>query len=145
MHGLLQALSCRLPGSGKTTLLDAMSGRLRRTGTLLGEVFVNGQELHREQFQDCFSYVLQVPASWPARRSWEVGGAPWKMLTGPSPQSDTLLSNLTVRETLNYTALLAIRRGSQSFFQKKVGASLWPHTPSSLHLPIPPHQSSLRV
>ena len=106
---------------------------------------MNGQELHREQFQDCFSYVLQVPASWPARRSWEVGGAPWKMLTGPSPQSDTLLSNLTVRETLNYTALLAIRRGSQSFFQKKVGASLWPHTPSSLHLPIPPHQSSLRV
>lgn len=82
-------------GSGKTTLLDAMSGRLRRTGTLLGEVFVNGQELHREQFQDCFSYVLQ---------------------------SDTLLSNLTVRETLNYTALLAIRRGSQSFFQKKVEA-----------------------
>uniref|UniRef100_A0A4W2DWJ2 ATP binding cassette subfamily G member 5 n=1 Tax=Bos indicus x Bos taurus TaxID=30522 RepID=A0A4W2DWJ2_BOBOX len=81
--------------SGKTTLLDAMSGRLRRTGTLLGEVFVNGQELHREQFQDCFSYVLQ---------------------------SDTLLSNLTVRETLNYTALLAIRRGSQSFFQKKVEA-----------------------
>ncbi|XP_025116729.2 ATP-binding cassette sub-family G member 5 isoform X4 [Bubalus bubalis] len=82
-------------GSGKTTLLDAMSGRLRRTGTLLGEVFVNGQELHREQFQDCFSYVLQ---------------------------SDTLLSNLTVRETLNYTALLAIRHGSQSFFQKKVEA-----------------------
>ncbi|OWK10554.1 ABCG5, partial [Cervus elaphus hippelaphus] len=87
--------SCRPPGSGKTTLLDAMSGRLRRTGTLLGEVFVNGQELRREQFQDCFSYVLQ---------------------------SDTLLSNLTVRETLNYTALLAIRRGSQGFFQKKVEA-----------------------
>ncbi|KAB0363234.1 hypothetical protein FD754_007390 [Muntiacus muntjak] len=82
-------------GSGKTTLLDAMSGRLRRTGTLLGEVFVNGQELRREQFQDCFSYVLQ---------------------------SDTLLSNLTVRETLNYTALLAIRHGSQGFFQKKVEA-----------------------
>lgn len=115
--------SC-LPGSGKTTLLDAMSGRLRRTGTLLGEVFVNGQELRREQFQDCFSYVLQVPGSWPARRSWEGGGPPRKMLTGPSLQSDTLLSNLTVRETLNYTALLAIRRGSQGFFQKKVGTAL---------------------
>ncbi|XP_032095329.1 ATP-binding cassette sub-family G member 5 isoform X1 [Sapajus apella] len=82
-------------GSGKTTLLDAMSGRLRRTGTFLGEVYVNGQELRRDQFQDCFSYVLQ---------------------------SDTLLSSLTVRETLRYTALLAIRRGSPGFFQKKVEA-----------------------
>ncbi|XP_060165107.1 ATP-binding cassette sub-family G member 5 isoform X2 [Globicephala melas] len=82
-------------GSGKTTLLDAMSGRLRHTGTLLGDVFVNGRALRREQFQDCFSYVLQ---------------------------SDTLLSSLTVRETLCYTALLAIRGGSQGFFQKKVEA-----------------------
>ncbi|XP_017400339.1 ATP-binding cassette sub-family G member 5 isoform X2 [Cebus imitator] len=82
-------------GSGKTTLLDAMSGRLRRTGTFLGEVYVNGQELRRDQFQDCFSYVLQ---------------------------SDTLLSSLTVRETLRYTALLAIRRGSPGFFRKKVEA-----------------------
>ncbi|XP_017718233.1 PREDICTED: ATP-binding cassette sub-family G member 5 isoform X2 [Rhinopithecus bieti] len=82
-------------GSGKTTLLDAMSGRLRRTGTFLGEVYVNGRALRREQFQDCFSYVLQ---------------------------SDTLLSSLTVRETLRYTALLAIRRGNPGFFQKKVEA-----------------------
>ncbi|XP_011711389.1 ATP-binding cassette sub-family G member 5 isoform X2 [Macaca nemestrina] len=82
-------------GSGKTTLLDAMSGRLRRTGTFLGEVYVNGRTLRREQFQDCFSYVLQ---------------------------SDTLLSSLTVRETLRYTALLAIRRGNPGFFQQKVEA-----------------------
>ncbi|XP_059262197.1 ATP-binding cassette sub-family G member 5 isoform X2 [Mustela nigripes] len=82
-------------GSGKTTLLDAMSGRLRRTGTFLGDVFVNGQPLRREQFQDCFSYVQQ---------------------------SDTLLSNLTVRETLCYAALLAVRQGSPGFFQRKVDA-----------------------
>ncbi|XP_006778709.1 PREDICTED: ATP-binding cassette sub-family G member 5 [Myotis davidii] len=82
-------------GSGKTTLLDAVSGRLRRQGTLLGEVCVNGQALRRDQFQDCFSYVLQ---------------------------SDTLLSSLTVRETLGYTALLAIRGASPAFIQKKVEA-----------------------
>ncbi|XP_011359646.1 ATP-binding cassette sub-family G member 5 [Pteropus vampyrus] len=82
-------------GSGKTTLLDAMSGRLWRMGTLLGDVRVNGQALRRDQFQDCFSYVLQ---------------------------SDTLLSSLTVRETLRYTALLAIRGGSPSYIQKKVEA-----------------------
>uniref|UniRef100_A0A8C0XIP4 ATP-binding cassette sub-family G member 5 n=1 Tax=Castor canadensis TaxID=51338 RepID=A0A8C0XIP4_CASCN len=80
-------------GSGKTTLLDAISGRLQRTGTLAGEVCVNGRKLHRDQFQDCFSYVLQ---------------------------SDTFLSNLTVRETLRYTAMLAIRHSSADFFQKKV-------------------------
>ncbi|XP_078300551.1 ATP-binding cassette sub-family G member 5 isoform X2 [Panthera onca] len=82
-------------GSGKTTLLDAMSGRLRRMGTFLGEVFMNGRLLHKDQFQDCFSYVQQ---------------------------SDTLLSNLTVRETLRYAALLAGRRCSPGFLQKKVDA-----------------------
>lgn len=63
MRRLLQALLLSPPGSGKTTLLDAISGRLRRTGTLEGEVFVNGRALHRDQFQDCFSYVLQVGVS----------------------------------------------------------------------------------
>ncbi|KAM6180341.1 ATP-binding cassette sub-family G member 5 [Erethizon dorsatum] len=82
-------------GSGKTTLLDAISGRLRRTGTLLGEVYVNGRPLRRDQFQDCFSYVMQ---------------------------SDTFLSSLTVRETLRYTAMLTTRHGSADFFQKKVEA-----------------------
>nr|XP_048272290.1 ATP-binding cassette sub-family G member 5 [Myodes glareolus] len=83
-------------GSGKTTLLDAISGRLRRTGTLEGEVFVNGRRLRRDQFQDCFSYVLQ---------------------------SDVFLSSLTVRETLRYTAMLALRRRSSSdFYNKKVEA-----------------------
>lgn len=82
-------------GSGKTTLLDAISGRLRRTGTLEGEVFVNGHGLRRDQFQDCFSYVLQ---------------------------SDVFLSSLTVRETLRYTAMLALRRSSSDFYNKKVEA-----------------------
>ncbi|XP_055475014.1 ATP-binding cassette sub-family G member 5 [Psammomys obesus] len=82
-------------GSGKTTLLDAISGRLRRTGTLEGEVFVNGRALHRDQFQDCFSYVLQ---------------------------SDVFLSSLTVRETLSYTAMLALRRSSSDFYNRKVEA-----------------------
>lgn len=62
-RGSSRAFSCRPLGSGKTTLLDAISGRLRRTGTLEGEVFVNGCELRRDQFQDCFSYVLQVGVS----------------------------------------------------------------------------------
>ncbi|KAM5143272.1 ATP-binding cassette sub-family G member 5 [Callospermophilus lateralis] len=82
-------------GSGKTTLLDAISGRLRLTGTLLGDVCVNGRSLHQDQFQDCFSYVQQ---------------------------SDTFLSSLTVRETLHYTAMLAIRGGSGDFFHRKVEA-----------------------
>uniref|UniRef100_A0A8C9UQ64 ATP binding cassette subfamily G member 5 n=1 Tax=Spermophilus dauricus TaxID=99837 RepID=A0A8C9UQ64_SPEDA len=81
--------------SGKTTLLDAISGRLRLTGTLLGDVCVNGRSLRQDQFQDCFSYVQQ---------------------------SDTFLSSLTVRETLHYTAMLAIRSGSGDFFHRKVEA-----------------------
>ncbi|KAJ8248317.1 hypothetical protein GJAV_G00240710 [Gymnothorax javanicus] len=81
-------------GSGKTTLLDVISGRIGRAGFLMGEVFVNGRKLKQEQFQDCFSYVLQ---------------------------SDNLLSYLTVEETLTFTAQLALRRHSAEAIRKKVG------------------------
>ena len=47
-------------GSGKTTLLDAISGRIGNSGTLLGDILVNGRKMKREEYQDCFSYVLQV-------------------------------------------------------------------------------------
>ncbi|XP_013887735.1 ATP-binding cassette sub-family G member 5 [Austrofundulus limnaeus] len=82
-------------GSGKTTLLDAISGRIGSDGTLLGEVFINGRKLKREEYQDCFSYVLQ---------------------------SDNLLSYLTVEETLTYTAQLALRKHSAEAIKKKVSA-----------------------
>ncbi|XP_020505898.2 ATP-binding cassette sub-family G member 5 [Labrus bergylta] len=82
-------------GSGKTTLLDAVSGRIGNVGTLLGEVFINGRKMKREEYQDCFSYVLQ---------------------------SDNLLSYLTVEETLTYTAQLALRKHSAKAIKKKVSA-----------------------
>ncbi|XP_069810509.1 ATP-binding cassette sub-family G member 5 [Dendropsophus ebraccatus] len=80
-------------GSGKTTLLDAVSGRIGHKGTLLGDVYVNGSQLKKEQFQDCFSYVLQ---------------------------HDSLLPYLTVRETLTYTAMLALQKHSKEAIRKKV-------------------------
>lgn len=82
-------------GSGKTTLLDAMSGRIGNSGTLLGDVYVNGRKLKREEYPDCFSYVLQ---------------------------SDNLLSYLTVEETLTYTAQLALRKHSAEAIKKKVSS-----------------------
>lgn len=82
-------------GSGKTTLLDAIAGRIGNSGNLLGDIFVNGRKLKTEQFQDCFSYVLQ---------------------------SDNLLSYLTVEETLTYTAQLALRKHSAEAIRKKVTA-----------------------
>uniref|UniRef100_A0A8C4IB47 ATP-binding cassette sub-family G member 5 n=1 Tax=Dicentrarchus labrax TaxID=13489 RepID=A0A8C4IB47_DICLA len=82
-------------GSGKTTLLDAISGRIGNCGTLLGEIFINGRKMKREEYQDCFSYVLQ---------------------------SDNLLSYLTVEETLTYTAQLALRKHSAEAIKKKVSA-----------------------
>ncbi|XP_054977345.1 ATP-binding cassette sub-family G member 5 [Sorex araneus] len=85
-------------GSGKTTLLDAVSGRLRRrSGSWAGEVRVSGWALRRAQVRDCCSYVLQ---------------------------SDVLLSGLTVRETLSFTALLACRGGPARSLHKKVEAVL---------------------
>ncbi|XP_010189295.1 PREDICTED: ATP-binding cassette sub-family G member 5 [Mesitornis unicolor] len=82
-------------GSGKTTLLDAISGRLGHKDNFFGEVYVNGRQLKKEQFRDCFSYV---------------------------PQSDTLLSFLTVQESLTYTALLTLQKCSNDFIKKKVDA-----------------------
>ncbi|XP_077438028.1 ATP-binding cassette sub-family G member 5 [Vanacampus margaritifer] len=84
-------------GSGKTTLLDAISGRIGNSGTLSGDVFVNGRKLAREEYRDCFSYVLQ---------------------------SDNLLSYLTVEETLTYTAQLALRKHSAKAIQSKVSAAM---------------------
>ncbi|XP_034464763.1 ATP-binding cassette sub-family G member 5 [Hippoglossus hippoglossus] len=84
-------------GSGKTTLLDAISGRIGHRATLLGEIFINGRKLKREEYQDCFSYVLQ---------------------------SDNLLSYLTVEETLTYTAQLALRKHSAEAIKKKVSAAM---------------------
>ncbi|NXQ92876.1 ABCG5 protein, partial [Sagittarius serpentarius] len=82
-------------GSGKTTLLDAISGRLGHKDNFFGEVYVNGHQLKKEQFRDCFSYV---------------------------PQSDTLLSFLTIQESLTYTALLTLQKRSDDFIKKKVDA-----------------------
>ncbi|NWJ00364.1 ABCG5 protein, partial [Crypturellus undulatus] len=82
-------------GSGKTTLLDAVAGRLEHKDSFFGEVYVNGRQLKKEQFKDCFSYV---------------------------PQNDTLLSFLTVQESLTYTALLARQKCSSNFIKKKVEA-----------------------
>lgn len=48
-------------GSGKTTLLNAIAGRIGNAGTLQGDVFINGRKIKAGKFQDCFSYVLQVP------------------------------------------------------------------------------------
>ncbi|XP_061482109.1 ATP-binding cassette sub-family G member 5 [Rhineura floridana] len=82
-------------GSGKTTLLDAIAGRLSHKTNFAGQVYVNGQELRPEQFQDTFSYVLQ---------------------------NDTLLSYLTIEECLTYTALLALQKHSSNFIKEKVDA-----------------------
>ncbi|NXC48619.1 ABCG5 protein, partial [Penelope pileata] len=82
-------------GSGKTTLLDAISGRLGHKDSFFGEVYVNGRQLKKEQFRDCFSYV---------------------------PQTDALLSFLTIQESLTYTAFLALRKRSNNFIKKKVAA-----------------------
>ncbi|KAL3895831.1 MAG: hypothetical protein SGCHY_004460 [Lobulomycetales sp.] len=67
-------------GAGKSTLLNAISGRLNN-GTLSGSVLLNGQEREEESWRKLCSYV---------------------------EQDDILYENLTVYETLLYSARLRL-------------------------------------
>lgn len=69
-------------GAGKSTLLDIL-GRRAKTGTVTGEVYVNGRVLHSSTFRRVAGFV---------------------------DQEDTLLPTLTVYETVLYSALLRLPR-----------------------------------
>lgn len=66
-------------GSGKTSLLDIIS--CRSSGTMTGYVCINDVKCTRDVIQQRSTYVMQA---------------------------DRLLPNLTVRETLRYTARLKL-------------------------------------
>lgn len=77
-------------GSGKTTLLDILA-RKSKKGTVTGTKLVNGQFIKDEDFRDVVGFV---------------------------DQEDTLMSTLTVYETVLYSALLRLPR-DMSFEAKK--------------------------
>jgi ATP-binding cassette subfamily G (WHITE) protein 2 len=66
-------------GSGKTTLLNVLARRIKRNVT--GDILVNGEEVHGSRLKRRMAYVLQ---------------------------DDLFFPNLTVRETVNYTAYLKL-------------------------------------
>ena len=73
-------------GSGKTTCLDVLAGR-RRTGTMGGEVYVNGRPLHHGRDTQAYfaantGYMLQL--------------------------AEAFCAELTVRENLAYAAMLRL-------------------------------------
>ncbi|KAK3598078.1 hypothetical protein CHS0354_014614 [Potamilus streckersoni] len=76
-------------GSGKTSLLDVIS--CRSSGSVTGKVYYNNHEVTEAIIQDHASYVMQA---------------------------DRLLPNLTVRETLLYTARLKLP-GNTSYSEIK--------------------------
>ena len=83
-------------GAGKTTLLDVLAGR-KNTGTLKGDVYVNGHKLVPERFKYVSAYVMQ---------------------------DDILLGSLTTKETLEYTAELRFPLASKEELARKVQVSL---------------------
>ena len=75
-------------GAGKSTLLDLLAHKAKR-GTVGGDIFVNGRKI----------------------KGGEDGGAEeWKRVVGFVDQEDTLMSTLTVYETVLYSALLRLPR-----------------------------------
>ena len=79
-------------GSGKTSLLDVIAGR--SSGTVTGHVYYNNYACTRRLIKQRATYVMQA---------------------------DRLLPNLTVRETLRYTARLKLPgKSSVSDIENKV-------------------------
>lgn len=71
-------------GSGKTTLLNVLAGRQATSkATTAGDILVNGRALPKNVFQHLSSFV---------------------------EQEDALIGSLTVRETLDFAARLALPR-----------------------------------
>jgi len=77
-------------GAGKSTLLDILARKTKR-GHVTGEVMVNGRQVNREEYRSVTGYV---------------------------DQEDTLMSTLTVYETVLYSALLRLPR-EMSYAAKK--------------------------
>lgn len=77
-------------GAGKSTFLDILA-RKRKRGTVLGRTLVNGREVSDSDFKKVMGFV---------------------------DQEDTLMSTLTVYETILYSALLRLPR-EMSFEAKK--------------------------
>jgi len=75
-------------GAGKSTLLDILARKSKR-GVVGGEIFVNGRNISGEE---------------------NGGGEEWKRVVGFVDQEDTLMSTLTVYETVLYSALLRLPR-----------------------------------
>ncbi|KAJ3130584.1 hypothetical protein HK101_005054, partial [Irineochytrium annulatum] len=78
-------------GAGKTTLLDILAGK-SKTGTVAGDILVNGKKIKHDDYRSIIGYV---------------------------DQEDTLMDTLTVYETILYSALLRLPR-SMSLDHKKL-------------------------
>ncbi|KAI8147379.1 hypothetical protein BJV82DRAFT_595272 [Fennellomyces sp. T-0311] len=77
-------------GSGKTTLLDILANRTK-TGTVTGDVYVNGHTLSSAEYKRLIGYV---------------------------DQEDTMIPTLTVYETILYSALLRLPRSMSTAAKK---------------------------
>ncbi|KAI8096551.1 putative ABC transporter [Halteromyces radiatus] len=77
-------------GAGKTTLLDILANRTK-SGTVSGQVLVNGHQLSPRQYKSLIGYV---------------------------DQEDTMISTLTVYETILYSALLRLPRSMSTAAKK---------------------------
>ena len=82
--------------AGKTTLLDILAGRNKATGTLTGDILVNGHP-QSGNFKYVSAYVMQ---------------------------DDVLLGSLTVMESLEYTAKLRMLHATSDEVAAKVASLL---------------------
>ena len=87
-----------LVGSGKTSLLDVIA--CRTSGRVVGGIYLNNRLMTVKIFQHEAGYVMQA---------------------------DRLIANLTVRETLTFTASLKFAKASAGTISRRVGMQLRDH------------------
>lgn len=108
-------------GAGKTTLLDVLSGR-KNTGTILGDIFLNGKPKNDDTFRRLIGYVEQFDTLSPQdtpREAIEFSAA--MRLPSGSPVKDWTTSILTMLElnSIQNNMIGTTTSGGMSFEQKK--------------------------
>jgi ABC-type multidrug transport system ATPase subunit/ABC-type multidrug transport system permease subunit len=98
-------------GAGKTTLLDVISGR-KTTGTITGDILLNGKKSTKKEFANVTGYCEQIDLHLPCQTVYEAIMFSSKLRAGKS--NDHIICHLSVMVLMDLLELLPLRNSMVS-------------------------------